>query len=315
MKAAQFDKHGGPEVLQVREVPDPIPASNEVLIDVKATSVNRLDLFQRQGSRPVPKLPFTPGLEAAGVVVQDSNGFRAGDRVLTTRAAGANGGGGFASRIAAPADGLARIPDQVSFEQAAAAGLASSTAWSGLFDNGNLKPNERVLIWAGSSGVGSIALQIAHHFGAWVATTASSAKRAEELKRLGADLVINPKEQNVGQELQNVGGVDLVLELIGTTLQDSIDACKPEGRVVLIGNLSGHESTVNTQTWRLKRVRVLGGGLMHTSPANEEQVLRLIAEKVVTPLIAHTLPLEQAAEAHRLQEQSKHQGKIIVVHS
>lgn len=315
MKAAQFDKHGGPEVLQVREVPDPIPASNEVLIDVKATSVNRLDLFQRQGSRPVPKLPFTPGLEAAGVVAQDSNGFRAGDRVLTTRAAGANGGGGFASRIAAPADGLARIPDQVSFEQAAAAGLASSTAWSGLFDNGNLKPNERVLIWAGSSGVGSIALQIAHHFGAWVATTASSAKRAEELKRLGADLVINPKEQNVGQELQNVGGVDLVLELIGTTLQDSIDACKPEGRVVLIGNLSGHESTVNTQTWRLKRVRVLGGGLMHTSPANEEQVLRLIAEKVVTPLIAHTLPLDQAAEAHRLQEESKHQGKIIVVHS
>lgn len=315
MKAAQFDKHGGPEVLQVREVPDPIPASNEVLIDVKATSVNRLDLFQRQGSRPVPKLPFTPGLEAAGVVAQDSNGFRAGDRVLTTRAAGANGGGGFASRIAAPADGLARIPDQVTFEQAAAAGLASSTAWSGLFDNGNLKPNERVLIWAGSSGVGSIALQIAHHFGAWVATTASSAKRAEELKRLGADLVINPKEQNVGQELQNVGGVDLVLELIGTTLQDSIDACKPEGRVVLIGNLSGHESTVNTQTWRLKRVRVLGGGLMHTSPANEEQVLRLIAEKVVTPLIAHTLPLDQAAEAHRLQEESKHQGKIIVVHS
>jgi NADPH:quinone reductase-like Zn-dependent oxidoreductase len=315
MKAAQFDKPGGPEVLQVREVPDPIPASNEVLIDVKATSVNRLDLFQRQGSRPVPKLPFTPGLEAAGVVAQDSNGFRAGERVLTTSAAGANGGGGFASKIALPADQLARIPDQVSFEQAAAAGLASSTAWSGLFDNGNLKPNERVLIWAGSSGVGSIAIQIAHHFGAWVATTASSAKRAEELKRLGADLVINPKEQNVGQELQNVGGVDLVLELVGTTLQDSINACKPEGRVVLIGNLSGQESTVNTQTWRLKRVRVLGGGLMHTSPANEEQVLRLIAEKVVTPLIAHTLPLDQAAEAHRLQEQSKHQGKIVVVHS
>lgn len=314
MKAAQFDKTGGPEVLQVREVPDPVPSGNEVLVNVKATSVNRLDLFQRQGSRPVDKLPFTPGLEAAGEVAQDSNGFHAGDRVLTTRASSAKGGGGFAGKIAVPADQLARIPDGVSFEQAAAAGLAASTAWSGLFDNGNLKPNERVLIWAGSSGVGFIAIQVAKHSGAWVATTASSDERAEELKRLGADLVINHRTQNVGQALQEAGGVDLVLETVGTSLQDSINACKTEGRVVLIGNLGGQESTVNTQTWRLKRVHVLGGGLMHTSPANEEQVLRLIAEKAVTPMIAHTLPLEQAAEAHRLQEESKHQGKIVVVH-
>lgn len=314
MKAVQFANYGDPEVLKQQEVPDPVPTGNEVLIEVKATSVNRLDLFQRQGSRPVGKLPFTPGLEAAGVVLQDGQGFHAGDRVLTTQAVGANCGGGYASKIAIAANHLARIPDHVSFELAAGAGLAASTAWSGLFDNGNLKPNERVLIWAGSSGVGSIAIQIAKHFGCWVATTASSQERAKQLKQLGADLVINHREQHVGQAVQEAGGVDLVLELVGTSLQASIDACKPEGRVVLVGNLGGQKSTVDTQSWRLKRVRVLGGGLMHTAPENEEQVLRLIGEKAITPLIALTLPIEQAAQAHRLQEKSEHQGKIVLVH-
>src|SRR5437660_6675279 len=122
MKAVQFARTGDPDVLQVREVSDPTPGPNDVLIDVKATTVNRLDLFQRDGSRPVNTLPFTPGLEATGVVVQDAHGFRAGERVLTTKALAAKGGGGYASRIAAPAPHLVRIPDGVSFEEAPAAG-------------------------------------------------------------------------------------------------------------------------------------------------------------------------------------------------
>jgi NADPH:quinone reductase-like Zn-dependent oxidoreductase len=154
MKAVQFSRYGDPEVLQVAEVADPQPAADEVLIDVRATAVNRLDLFQRSGSRPVPVLPFTPGLEAVGVVVADSNGFKIGERVSTSYAARARGGGGYAARIAAPVQDLVRIPDEVSFEQAAAAGLASSTAWTGLFDIGHMRPGERVLIWAGTSGVG-----------------------------------------------------------------------------------------------------------------------------------------------------------------
>src|SRR6266851_10181433 len=117
MKAVQFTHPGDPEVLQVAEVADPIPTLEDVLIDVKATTVNRLDLFQRDGSRPVPALPFTPGLEAAGVVVTDSQGFRAGDRVLTTWASRARGGGGYASRIAVHAQDLVRIPDEVSYEE------------------------------------------------------------------------------------------------------------------------------------------------------------------------------------------------------
>ncbi len=314
MKAVQFTRPGGPEVLQVAEVADPIPTPEDVLIDVKATTVNRLDLFQRDGSRSVPALPFTPGLEAAGVVVTDSQGFRAGDRVQTTWASRARGGGGYASRIAVHAHDLVRIPDEVSYEEAAAVGLTASTAWMGLFDIGQLREGERVLIWACTSGVGSIAIQLAKQAGAWVLATSGSAEKTQALRDLGADLVVNYKEQSVAEAAHTVNGVHLVLELVGGTLQESIDACTFEGRVVLIGNLGGQKATVDTQAWRLKRVNVLGGGLMHTSPANEERIRQLVAKKIVKPQIAATLPVEQAAEAHRKIANHEIIGKIVLVH-
>ncbi|HLG61359.1 MAG TPA: zinc-binding dehydrogenase [Ktedonosporobacter sp.] len=314
MKAVQFARTGAPDVLQVQEAPDPVPGSNDVLIDVKATTVNRLDLFQRDGSRPVNALPFTPGLEAAGVVVQDAHGFRAGEHVLTSKALAAKGGGGYASRIAAPASHLVRIPDGVSFEEAAAAGLAASTAWGSLFDLGRLKAGERVLIWAGSSGVGSMAIQLAKHTGAWVATTASSEERAEFLRKLGADLVINHRQQNIAKTLQDAGGANLVIELVSSTLQTSLEACAPDARIILIGNLGGQQATVDTQAWRLKRVVVIGGGQLTTSTENEHQILQLIAQKAITPLIAQTLPVAKAAEAHRLLAAGKPQGKIVLTH-
>ncbi len=314
MKAVQFSHPGEPDVLQVAEVPDPIAGPEDVLIDVKATTVNRLDLFQRAGSRPVPALPFTPGLEAVGVVVADSQGFHAGERVLTTRAGGARGGGGYASRIAAPARDLARIPESVNFEEAAAAGLASSTAWTGLFDVGELREGERVLIWGGTSGVGSLAIQLAKQTGAWVVATTGSKEKAAVLRRLGVDMVVNYKEQSVGEAVRSVNGVNLVLELVGATLQESIEACASEGRVVLIGNLGGQQSTVDTQAWRLKRVTVLGAGIMHTTPENETHILHLVAKKKITPLIHEVLPVERAAEAHRKLANQEVVGKIVLVH-
>lgn len=313
MKAVQFSHHGEPEVLQVVEVADPIPGPDEVLIEVKATTVNRLDLFQRAGSRPVPALPFTPGLEAAGIVVAKSQNFSVGERVLTTRAAGARGGGGYASRIATSANNLVRIPDGVSFEEAAATGLAASTAWTGLFDVGQVREGERVLIWGGTSGVGSLAIQLAKQAGAWVVATTSSEEKAIVLRRLGADMVVNYKEQSISEAARGVHGVNLVLELVGATLQESIDACASEGRVVLIGNLGGQKSTVDTQSWRLKRVSVLGGGLMHTTPENEAHILQLVAQKTITPLIHKVLPVEQAAEAHRMLAKQEVLGKIVLV--
>jgi NADPH:quinone reductase-like Zn-dependent oxidoreductase len=235
--------------------------------------------------------------------------------VLTENAQAAKGGGGYASKIAAPASDLARIPESVSFEEAVAVGLAGSTAWSSLFDQGHLQKGEKVLIWAGSSGVGSLAIQLAKHAGAWVATTASSDTRAETLRKLGADLVIDHSKQDVGKVLQEQGGVNLVVELVGSTLQTSLDACAADARVILIGNLGGQQSDVNTQTWRLKRVSVVGGGIAHTSSKNVQQMLQLVAEKALTPLIAKTLPVEQAAQAHQMLASGEPQGKIVLTHS
>ncbi len=314
MKAVQFAQYGEPDVLQLQEVPDPIPGPEDVLIDVKATSVNRLDLFQRNGSRPVGKLPFTPGIDAVGIVVQDANGFHAGERVMTTRAMAAKGGGGYASRIAAPATTLSRIPAGVSFEEAVAAGLAASTAWNSLFNQGKLQSGERVLIWAGSSGVGSIAIQLAKHAGAWVASTASTEERVAAVSKLGADLVINHRQQDIAKILQQQGGVNLVIELVSTTLQTSLDACTTDGRIVLIGNLGGQKATVDTQAWRLKLVTVIGGGVSVALASDEQQILNLISQKAITPVIAQTLPVAQAADAHRLLASGEPQGKIVLIH-
>ncbi len=315
MKAVQFAQYGGPEVLQVQEVRDPIPGPTDVLIQVKATTVNRLDLFQRDGSRPVARLPFTPGLEAAGVVLRDNQGFHAGERVMTTRAVGAVGGGGYASMIAAPAADLIRIPEGVSFEMAVAAGLTASTAWGSLFDLGHVKAGERVLIWAGSSGVGTLAIQFAKQAGCWVATTTSNNAKVAELRHLGADRVINQREENVAEVLQNAHGVNLVIELVSTTLQTSIEVCAQDGRIVLIGNLGGQQATIDTQLCRLKRVHIIGGGMLRTSSENEQHILEMIAAKTVTPAIARTLPIEEAAQAHRLLASGQLVGKIVLVHS
>ncbi len=315
MKAVQFSHHGGPEVLQVQDVADPTPAATDVLIEVKATTINHLDLFQRDGSRPVPSLPFTPGLEAAGVVVSDANGFHAGEHVLTAHAAEAKGGGGYASKIAAPASDLSRIPDDVSFEQAVAVGLAGSTAWTALYYSGRLQKGEKVLIWAGSSGVGSLAIQLAKRTGAWVATTASSDTRAETLRKLGADLVIDHHKQDVGKVLQEQGGVNLVIELVGTSLQTSLNACAADGRIILIGNLGGQKAEVDTQAWRLKRVSVIGAGVAHATPGDEQKMLQLVADKALHPLIAKVMPVEQAAQAHQMLASGEPQGKIVLTHS
>ncbi len=160
-----------------------------------------------------------------------------------------------------------------------------------------------------------MAIQFAKHAGAWVVTTASNSQRAEELRRLGADMVINHKQEDVGQSIQRTQqGVNLVVELVGTSLGTSIEACAQDGRIVLVGNLGGQKATVDTQVARLKKVHIIGAGAFHTTPHNEEKFLQLIADKVVTPIVAHTMPVEQAAEAHRLQQLGEHQGKIVLVH-
>ncbi len=128
-------------------------------------------------------------------------------------------------------------------------------------------------------------------------------------------MVINYKQENVGQIIQNaMQGVNLVIELVGTSLGTSVEACAQEGRIVLVGNLGGQQATIDTQVTRLKKVHIIGAGAFHTTPQNEEKILQLIAEKAVTPIIARIMPVAQAAEAHRIQAQGEHQGKIVLVH-
>ena len=128
-------------------------------------------------------------------------------------------------------------------------------------------------------------------------------------------MIINHRHEKVGQVVQHAHGVNLVIELVSTTLQDSLDACVMDGRIVLVGNLGGQQTTVDTQAWRLKRVHVIGGGAINTSPENEQRILQLVAEKAVIPIIAQIMPIEQAAEAHRLQASGQLLGKIVLVHS
>ena len=128
-------------------------------------------------------------------------------------------------------------------------------------------------------------------------------------------MVVNHRNEKIGQVVQNAHGVNLVIELVGTTLQDSIDACSPGGRVVLVGNLGGKESTIDTQFCRLKHVHIIGGGMLHTSTENERHILELVASKAITPIVAKTMPIQQAAEAHRLLASGELIGKIVLVHS
>jgi NADPH:quinone reductase-like Zn-dependent oxidoreductase len=312
MKAIIFRKFGDPGVLEYDDLPDPVPDANQVLIRVHTTTVNRLDVFQRAGSRPVT-LPFVAGLEAAGVIAADGHGFRAGERVVTTRPGTF---GGYASLIATNADGVVRIPDDVNDEEAAALGLAASTAWAALFDKGQMQEGERVLITAGASGVGTAAIQLVKLRNGWAAATAGGAEKAAKLRALGTDLVIDHKETKINDAIRTVqpDGVNLVMENVGSTLPDALAACAPDARIVLVGNAGGRDVTLDTQDWRLRRITIMGGGVLRTSPANERVMLDAVAAGKLRPAIARVLNIRDAAEAHRLIEDNAVFGKIILRH-
>lgn len=312
MKAIVIRKFGDPSVLEYDDIPDPVPGANEVLIRVTTTTVNRLDVFQRAGARPV-NLPFVAGLEAAGVVVHDAHGFKAGERVITTRP-GAQGG--YASLLAVPVEGLVRIPEGVNDEEAAALGLAASTAWAALFDKGHMQDGEKVLITAGASGVGTAAIQLVKLHNGWAAATAGSADKADKLRILGADLIIDHKATKINDAIRAVQpqGVNLVIENVGSTLADSLAATSVDGRIVLVGNAGGREATLDTQDWRLRRVTIVGGGTLRAAPANERKMLELVASGKLRPAIARVMNIREMAEAHRLIESNAVFGKLILRH-
>jgi NADPH:quinone reductase-like Zn-dependent oxidoreductase len=296
MRAIVVHEGGGPEVLKLEEVPDPVPNDGQVLVRVEAAAVNHFDITQRMapemtGATP----PFTPGLDAAGTRVDT------GERVLVTGAPGA-----YAELLAAAVENVRPIPDSLDSTRAAGLGVAYKTAWASLAD-AELTAGETLLVQAGSSGTGQAAIDIGLHLGAKVFATAGTSKH-DHLRELGAEPLAYDDERIA--ELQAGVVFDPVL---GEALERSLAALAPGGRVVTCGALDSPMVSVNMWTLVGKRLRIIGSGGGAVTPEQLDHLIELVAKgELRGPVIDRELPLEQAAEAHRLIEKRETFGKVIL---
>ena len=323
MTVIGISKPGGPEVLVPETRPVPAPGAGEILIKVAAAGVNRPDVAQRSGSYPPPPgASDLPGLEVAGEVVALGTGtvrHKVGDKVMSLVA-----GGGYAQYcIAQDAQAMA-VPAALSMLEAGAIPETLMTVWHNVFERGALKSGETLLIHGGSSGIGTMAIQLAKAFGSKVIVTVGSQHKADACLKLGADRAINYKTQDFVAEVKNatVGtGVEVVLDMVGGDyIERNYDAAAVDGRVVQIALLGGPKASVNFAKLMMKRLHHTGSTLRPRSNADkaamvaaiEAKVMPLLREGRVKPLMDSTFPLEKAADAHRRMETSEHIGKIVL---
>jgi putative PIG3 family NAD(P)H quinone oxidoreductase len=323
MKAVVITEPGGPEVLAVADVPDPVAGPGEVVLQVRATAVNRADVLQRMGFYPPPAgAPQWPGLEASGTVLEIGKGvehWSVGDRAAALLA-----GGGYAERVAVPAGQLLPVPDGLDLVEAAALPETTCTVWSNVFMLAGLRPGETFLVHGGSSGIGTTAIQLARHVGAQVAVTAGTAEKLARCAELGAEILVNYREQDfveVIREATGGHGADVVLDNMGATyLARNVDVLAINGRLVVIGLQGGRRAELDLGALLNKRAAVLATSL-RARPVDEkaaivasvaEHVWPLVAAGTVRPVVHAVLPLERAADAHRLVESSAHVGKVLL---
>jgi putative PIG3 family NAD(P)H quinone oxidoreductase len=320
MRAITIETPGGPEVLQLREVPDLVPGPGEVLVQVAATAVNRADVLQRQGFYdPPPGASPYLGLECSGRITalgEGVVGWSVGDDVCALLS-----GGGYAEQVVVPSGQLLPVPKGLDLVTAAALPEAVCTVWSNVFQVCHLRPGELLLVHGGSSGIGTMAIQLGKAIGAKVAVTAGSAVKLEACRELGADVLINYREQDFAEELVGLGGADVILDVIGAMYLDrNIDALALNGRLVIIGMQGGVKADLNIAKLMSKRAAVAATTL-RARPLEEkaavvasvrEHVWPLIESGVVKPVIDRVLPLADAAEGHLLMESSTHVGKILL---
>jgi len=313
--AVTISQPGGPDVLTWTEVPDPEPQPGEVLIDVRATAVNRADLLQRQGVYPPPPgAPPYPGLECSGTVVKTTEGvhhLKPGDEVCALL-----GGGGYAQKVAVNAAHVLPRPQNVTLEEAASLPEVACTVWSNLVDVAHLRRQETVLIHGGGSGIGTFAIQFAKTLGARVVTTARKAKH-DKLAELGADKTIDYTSEDFSEE-----SADVILDIIGAAyLARNVKALATGGRLVVIGLQGGRKAELDLGALHAKRGTIAATAL-RSRPAGEkarivkavhQEVWPLIDEGKIKPVIYARLPLRNAAEAHRLVESNEHIGKVLLV--
>jgi NADPH2:quinone reductase len=321
MRAVRIHQFGGPEVLQVDEIPTPTPGPGQVLVRLRAIGVNFIDTYHRTGLYRI-SLPFIPGQEGAGEVAAVGPGvteFREGDRV-----AYAGVSGSYAEYNVVPADRLVKLPPAIDFPQAAAVLLQGITAQFLTVSTHPLKPGETCLIHAAAGGVGTLLVQMAKRRGARVIATVSSPAKAEIVRNLGADAVILYTEQDFEAEVKRLTdgrGVDVVYDSVGKdTFEKSLNCLRPRGYMVLFGQSSGPVPPTDPQILNQK------GSLFLTRPSmwhylltREEllwragEVLYLVATGQLKVFIDSTFPLEQAAEAHRRLASRQTVGKILLI--
>jgi NADPH:quinone reductase len=323
MTVVAISKPGGPEVLVPEARPVPAPGPNEILVKVMAAGVNRPDVAQRAGVYPPPAgASDLPGLEIAGEVVALGEGahkHKLGDRVMSLVA-----GGGYAQYcIAQDAQAMA-IPASLSILEAGATPETLMTVWHNVFERGGLKASESLLIHGGSSGIGTMAIQLAKAFGAKVIVTVGSKDKADACLKLGADHAINYKTEDfvVAAKSMTAGaGPNVILDMVGGDyVERNYDAAATDGRIVQIATLGGAKITTNVAKLMVKRLHHTGSTLRPRSNADkaamvaaiEAKVMPLLREGRIKPLMDSTFPLEKAADAHRRMETSAHIGKIVL---
>ena len=315
---------GGPEMLVPEPRPLPQPAEGEVLVRVAAAGVNRPDVAQRQGNYPPPKgATDIPGLEIAGEVVALGPGVRRwklGDKVMALVV-----GGGYAEYCPAHESHCLPVPAGLSMVEAAAIPETFFTVWHNTFERGRLAAGETLLVHGGSSGIGTVAIQLAKAFGARVVTTVGSAEECEACRKLGADVAVNYKTEDfvTATKAATAGlGAEVVLDMVGGDyIERNYEAAAIDGRIVQIAFLGSSKATVDFRRLMLKRLTHTGSTLRARSVADkaaiaravEDRVLPLIAAGKVKPLIDSTFPLREAAAAHAKMEASTHIGKIVLV--
>ncbi|MET7667894.1 NAD(P)H-quinone oxidoreductase [Micromonospora luteifusca] len=322
MRAITIPQPGGPDALVWAEVPDPEPGPGEVIVDVRASGVNRADLLQRQGHYPPPPgAPAYPGLECSGVITvvgPEAAGWAVGQQVCALLA-----GGGYAERVAVPAEQLLPVPacDPV---DAAALPEVACTVWSNLVQVARLGKGETLLVHGGGSGIGTFAIQLGAALGATVLTTARETKHSG-LRELGAAHTIDYREQDFVEEVRRATdgrGVDVILDIMGASyLGRNVSALATGGRLVTIGLQGGRKAELDLGALLTKRASIAATSLRSRPLAEKAKIVQGVRDEVwplieagmVRPVVDRRLPITEAAQAHRLVESNDHFGKVLLL--
>jgi putative PIG3 family NAD(P)H quinone oxidoreductase len=327
MHAVTIREPGGPEVLGWSEVPDPVCGAGEVIVDVEASAVNRADLMQRQGFYPPPKgASEILGLECSGVISEVGDGvtdWSVGDEVCALLS-----GGGYAERVAVPVGQLLPRPAGVELATAAALPEVACTVWSNVFLTAGLTHGDRFLVHGGSSGIGTMAIQLAARAGAQVFTTAGTAAKLDFCRELGADVSINYRDEDFVERVKaetDGAGVDVILDNMGAKyLARNVEALAIGGRLVTIGMQGGTKAELDLSKLMTKRASVHAATLRArpaTGHGGKAEIVAAVRHDVwpdvergsIRPIVDRRLPMSRAAEAHRVVEASEHIGKVLLL--